>query len=67
MPKEKKNAVITFRTTEKIKTLLEEEADRRGWSVSQLAEKIIATYTENEEKNRTINFISNEITIHNIN
>lgn len=62
--KEKKTEVITMRTTPTVKQRLADEAEKRGWSVSQLAERIIATYTEKE--NSTINFISNTITEVNI-
>lgn len=49
--KEKKTAIITIRCTETTKQKLEEEAERYDWSVSQLAGKIIADYTEEREKN----------------
>lgn len=39
---EKKKAIITIRTTEQLKSDLEEEAARRGWTLSQLAESILS-------------------------
>ena len=42
--KPKRTEVITFRTTPEIKEELEKEAEIRGWSVSQLTERIIASY-----------------------
>lgn len=57
--KEKKTEVITFRTTERVKEKLGIEAEKRGWSISQLVERIIAEYTVKE--NSQINFIGNEI------
>lgn len=46
--KEKKTEVITYRTTPTIKERLAEEAEKRGWSISQLSERIIEEYTKNE-------------------
>ena len=63
--KEKKTEVITMRTTPTVKQRLAEEAEKRGWSISQLAERIVATYTEKENAT-AINFISNTITEVNI-
>ena len=37
----KKTEVITFRTSTNIKAELEMQADKYGWSVSQLVEKIV--------------------------
>ena len=65
--KDKKTEVITLRTTEAVKKKLTQEAEIRGWTVSQLAEKILATYTEQEKQKPQINFISNQIEKININ
>lgn len=65
--KEKKTEVITLRTTETVKKKLTEEAEIRGWTVSQLAEKILAVYTDQEKQKPQINFISNQIEKININ
>lgn len=42
----KKTEVITFRTTAEVKEILSKEAEIRGWSISQLTEKIVAEYTK---------------------
>lgn len=42
--KEKKTEVITYRTTSTVKKALEQEAEARGWSISQLSERIIEAY-----------------------
>lgn len=47
--KEKKNAIITLRTTDTVKDFLEQEAADRGWTTSQLAESIIARYASSGE------------------
>ena len=60
--KEKKTAVITLRTTETTRKKLEIEAEERGWTISQLAEKILTSYTEQKkEEEKRINFIGNTI------
>lgn len=65
--KDKKTEIITLRTTEHTKKKLEEEAQKRGWSLSQLAEKILTTYTEDiENQSKQINFIGNTISKVNI-
>lgn len=46
--KEKRTEVITYRTTPTIKEKLAKEAEERGWSISQLTERIIEEYTKNE-------------------
>lgn len=65
--KDKKTEFITLRTTEYTKKKLEEEAQKRGWSLSQLAEKILSAYAEDKEKqSKQINFIGNTISKVNI-
>ena len=59
--KEKKTEVITFRTTPEIKRILEDEAETKGWSLSQITEKIITQYISEKQKPNQINFISNNI------
>lgn len=51
--KEKKTQVITFRTTEAVKEKLGEEAEGKGWTISQLAERIIAQYVDNDSPQKT--------------
>ncbi len=47
---EKKNEVITFRTTEKTKKILQEEAKKVGWTTGKLAEKIISDWISKTNK-----------------
>lgn len=55
---EKKNEVITFRTTEKTKKILQEEARKIGWTTAKLAEKIISEWTiKRKETGGSISFI----------
>lgn len=61
--KTKKTEVITFRTSPEVKKKLENEANKRDWTVSQLVERIISSYTKGTtthnqfiiERNETIN------------
>lgn len=46
--KEKRTEVITYRTTPSVKEKLIKEAEKRGWSVSQLTERIVEEYTKDE-------------------
>lgn len=48
--KSKKTEVITFRTSPDIKQKLEEEAELRDWPISQLVERIIASYVNTPER-----------------
>ena len=41
---EKKTEIITYRTTQTVKNLLEKEAQAKRWSISQLTEVIIQEY-----------------------
>lgn len=50
--KEKKTEVITYRTTPAIKQSLQQEAEERGWSISQLSERIIEEYVKRKEAQR---------------
>lgn len=45
----KKTEVITFRTTHENKKKLQEEAEKKEWTIAQLVEKIVSLYI-NEEK-----------------
>jgi len=54
--KEKKSEVITIRVTPTTKKRIEMEAEKREWSASKLAEKILSTWVEQEE-NQNIKFI----------
>lgn len=53
MIKEKKNAVITLRTTEYINEWLENKAEEKGWAKAQLTENIIRQYVYKEEEKET--------------
>lgn len=46
--KEKKTVVITYRTTDQVKEKLQQIADEKGWSISQLTERIINEYTKDQ-------------------
>lgn len=46
---EKKSFVITFRCTENTKLWLEDEAERRGWTVAKLAGYIIDNFASDKE------------------
>lgn len=47
--KEKKTEVITIRIPPKTKAAIEEEAKRREWTPSKMAEKILSTWVEAQE------------------
>lgn len=65
---EKKNEVITLRTTEKTKKILQEEAKKIGWTTGKLAEKIISDWTSKTDKTGgSISFIIQNNEIININ
>lgn len=53
--KEKKTEVITFRTTPRVKEYLQQEADEKEWSISQLSQKIIEEYTKKKQAIKTEN------------
>lgn len=60
--KEKKTEVMTIRVPAKTKLAIEREAERREWTPSKLAEKILTTWTEQEhEKDINIHFHQNTI------
>lgn len=42
----RKNVCISLRTMEYTKKKLVEEAEKRGWSFSQLVERILSAYAE---------------------
>ena len=52
--KEKKTAVITFRTEEWIKEQLQKVAEHNKWSIAQTVEEICKTYVCNPQPNRII-------------
>ena len=56
--KEKKTEVITFRTTQKVKEKLEQEAEARGWTIAKLTEIIVSTYTNENTPPKGINNIN---------
>lgn len=59
--KEKKTEVITFRTSPAVKEKLNKEAEEKGWTISQLVERVIAKYAEenrNEPQRNHINIVN---------
>ena len=54
--REKKTEVMTIRVTSKTKSTIEREAEKREWTPSKMAEKVLSTWAEqqpqpeNEEK-----------------
>lgn len=54
--REKKTEVMTIRVTSKAKSTIEREAEKREWTPSKMAEKVLSTWAEqqpqpeNEEK-----------------
>ncbi len=46
--KEKKTEVITIRIPPKTKRAIEQEAERREWTPSKMAEKILSTWAEQQ-------------------
>ena len=48
--KEKKTEVITVRIPPKTKAALEQEAQRREWTVSKMAEKVLTQWAEEQEE-----------------
>lgn len=62
MAGEKKSAVLTVRLPASTKEIIEEEAAKREWTPSKLAEKILTTWTESHDKNSIeITFLKNNI------
>ncbi len=47
--KEKKTEVITIRVPPKTKAAIEREAEKREWTPSKMAEKILSTWAEQQE------------------
>lgn len=47
----KKTEVITFRTDEKTKKLLNQMAEEKEWSIAQVVEKICKEYFKGREAN----------------
>ena len=52
--KEKKTAVITFRTEEWVKNELQEVANQNNWSQAQVVEQICKNFITNPEPNQII-------------
>lgn len=50
MKRTKKTESITFRTTRETRDLLEHFAEERDWTVSQLCERTMSKWAENEKK-----------------
>lgn len=46
--KDKKNVVITFRTDEQVKRMLDKMAAEKEWSVSQVVEKICREFFKDQ-------------------
>lgn len=46
--KEKKTEVITVRIPPKTRTAIEKEAEKREWTPSKMAEKILTTWAEQQ-------------------
>lgn len=62
MAGEKKTEVLTIRIPQSTKKIIEEEASKREWTPSKLAEKILTTWTESHDKNSIeITFLKNNI------
>ena len=53
--KEKKTQVITFRTTEEMKRIIQNEAERRGRTTAQFVEAIVMQYIMFAQMQRTKN------------
>ncbi|MBR4425105.1 MAG: hypothetical protein IKS66_04050 [Oscillospiraceae bacterium] len=50
--KEKKTAVMTIRMTEQTKATIEREANKREWTPSKMAEKILSTWAGQQQGNQ---------------
>ena len=48
--KEKKTEVMTIRMTSKTKAAIELEAEKREWTPSKMAEKILSTWVEQQAR-----------------
>ena len=46
--REKKTEVMTIRLTSKTKSTIEREAEKREWTPSKMAEKILSTWAEQQ-------------------
>ncbi|MBQ9521531.1 MAG: hypothetical protein IJR72_03060 [Oscillospiraceae bacterium] len=65
--KEKKTKVMTIRMTERTKEAIDREAERRDWTASKTAEKILTAWAEQQEhKEQNITFQDNAIQTINI-
>lgn len=47
---DKKKEYLTVRLTENVKKLIEQEAQKREWTSSHMAEKILSSWAENLQK-----------------
>ena len=65
--REKKTEVITVRVTSETKRAIEQEAERREWSTSKMAEKILSTWAQQKsDRDISVNFQQNTIQTINI-
>ncbi len=71
--KAKKTAVMTIRMTAETKNAIDREAERREWTPSKMAEKILSAWAQEQEKIETsadkdinVGFYHNEINTVNI-
>lgn len=72
--KAKKTAVMTIRMTAETKRAIDREAERRDWTPSKMAEKILSAWalenagreTESSDKDISVGFYHNEINTVNI-
>ena len=53
--KQKKTEVITIRTTASVRKVIETEAERREWTTSKMAEKILSLWAEQQENGKEVN------------
>lgn len=64
--KEKKTEVITIRTTASVRKAIETEAERREWTTSKMAEKILSLWAEQQENGKEVNITFQQNAIANI-
>lgn len=64
--KEKKTEVMTIRVSATTKQAIEAEAERRDWSPSKMADKILTTWVE-QQHDPNINIHFHQNTINNVN
>ena len=66
---EKKTEVLTIRISKNTKSLIEKEANKREWTTSKMAEKILNAWAiqQSDKSVPEINVDIHESTIHNVN